>query len=389
MPDQFILFAPPLLGEEEKEEILDTLNSGWITTGPKTKRFENEMAEYIGVKAAVGVFSCTSALHLSLLALDIKTGDEVITPTFSFASTAHVVEWLGATPVFIDIDPRSFNIDVNQIEDKITERTKAIMPVHYGGQPCNMQKVLEIARKQNLFVVEDAAHAVGAEYDGKKIGALGSNFTCFSFYATKNIATAEGGMIVSNDGLKLDLIRKLAMYGISDAREIWGRYSKKGTWEYDVQYLGYKCNMMDIVASLGIHQLRKLDNFIIRREENRAIYDSIFSKIPEIKRPNVSPNIKHAWHLYSILIDFNKLSIDRDDIINILKDKGIGTSVLFKPLHLHSYYKNKYNYKLGEFPVSEYVFKHIINLPISPATTVDDIEYVGNTLKRIIEESRK
>ena len=378
--DTFIPFAPPLLGEEEKQEIIDTLESGWITTGPKTEAFEAAICKYVGCGHAVAVNSCTAALHLCLVAAGIGEGDEVIMSPFTFASTGHVVLYQGARPVFVDIDPATYNIDPDLIEEKITPRTRAIMPVHYGGHPCDMDRIAAIARQHDLLVVEDAAHAIGAEYRGKKVGALG-NLTCFSFYATKNMTTGEGGMVVADDPELAEKMRVLRMYGISDARRIWKRYAPRGSWYYDIAELGFKYNMMDIQAALGLPQLRKLDDFNARRALFAGIYDEVFEDAPAIQRPTVYPEVRSAWHLYPILLDAR---IDRDATIEELKERNIGTSVLFQPLHLHSYYVRELGDQESRFPVAEEVYRRIVCLPISPRASEEEIRYVAKTIRDLV-----
>ena len=379
----FLPFAPPLLGDEEKAELLDSLDSGWITTGPKTEQFEQEFARYVQAKQAVAVSSCTAALHLALLALDIGEGHEVITTTYTFASTAHAVLYVGATPVLVDCDPYTFNIAVDEIESKITDKTRAIIPVHYGGQACPMGEIHAIAKAHGLYVIEDAAHAAGSEYTGQKIGSL-SDVTCFSFYATKNMTTGDGGMATSNNAEVMERIKILSAYGISDARRIWKRYSAVGSWWYDVVDLGYKYNMTDIQAALGIHQLRKLESFIQRREQFAQMYNAAFAPMPEVETPTVMPDAKHAWHLYPILIRTELLTIDRNTFIEELRSANIGTSVLYIPLHLHSYYRDRFGYHPEEFPNALQVYQRIINLPISPKMSEQDVMDVTAAVQRLV-----
>lgn len=378
--DHFIPFAPPLIGDEEKNEILDTLESGWITTGPKTEAFEQAVCAYLGVEYAIAVNSCTAALHLSLVAAGISEGDEVIMSPYTFASTGHVACYLGARPVFVDIDPRTYNLDPAQIEDKLSANTRAIIPVHYGGHPCDMQAIQALARDRDLVVVEDAAHAIGAEYQGKKIGALG-NLTCFSFYATKNMTTGEGGMIVTSDEQLAERLRVLSMYGISDARRIWKRHAPKGSWVYDIAELGFKCNMMDIQASLGLPQLKKLDGFIERRTHFSTIFNEVLGDVVGLQLPTVLADVKSAWHLYPVLVPEK---CDRDALIEELKTHNIGTSVLFQPLHLHSYYEKLLGEQEGHFPVAESVYRRVVCLPISPKASEEDIEYVAETVRELV-----
>ncbi len=403
--DHFISFSPPLIGREEINEVVDTLTSEWITTGPKTKKFEQMFADYIGVKDAVAVSSCTSALHLAIIILGVKENDEIITTPFTFVSTAHVILYQRAFPVFMDIENKTYNIDCKAVESFLKEckfnklirkpinpRTGrpvvGMIPVHYAGQPCEMDRLLDLAKKYNLFIVEDAAHAAGAEYKGNKIGSLG-DIGCFSFYATKNITTGEGGMLTTNSRDIAKQLRILAMYGISDARNIWKRYSSKGSWDYDIQFLGLKCNFTDIQASLGIHQLRKLDSFIERRNYYASIYDTEFRDINGLQIPFSRKDCRHARHLYPLLVDNSKFKIDRNQLIEMLRENNIGTSVLFKPLHLHSYYRDKFNLKKGSYPVAEFVFYRLVNLPISPKITEKEIRYIAKIIKYILTKERK
>ncbi|OFW11427.1 MAG: UDP-4-amino-4,6-dideoxy-N-acetyl-beta-L-altrosamine transaminase [Acidobacteria bacterium RIFCSPLOWO2_02_FULL_67_36] len=385
---EFLPFAPPLIGAEEKAELLDTLDSGWITKGPKTERFEQEFAAYVGAKHAVGLHSCTAALHLALIALGIGEGDEVITTTFTFASTGHAIQYVGATPVFLDCDRRTFNIAVDEIQSRITGRTRAIIPVHYGGQACLMDEIRAIAKARNLYVIEDAAHAAGSEYKGRKVGTL-SDVTCFSFYATKNMTTGEGGMATSDDPEVIERIKVLSMYGISDARRIWQRYAPKGSWWYDIVELGYKYNMMDLQAALGIPQLCKLDGFNERRRHFAEMYNTAFADLPEIEVPEMLPYVKHAWHLYPILIRPERLTIDRNAFIEELRSENIGTSVLWIPLHMHSYYRNRFGYRPGDFPNALHIYERIINLPISPRMNDNDVLDVIGAIRRIIDRHRR
>ncbi len=388
--EHFLPFSPPLIGEEEKREMLDTLDSGWITTGPKTERFESLMCQYTGAKHALGVNSGTSALHLALIACDVGEGDEVIIPTYTFASTGHVVLYQKAKPVMVDVDPVTYNMSPSAVEAAITPKTKAILPVHFGGLSCDLDAIYDIARRHKLAVVEDAAHAVGTQYKGRKIGSFGT-LTCFSFYATKNMTTGEGGMVVCNDDQLAEKMRVMSMYGISDARRIWKRYAPRGNWFYDISYLGYKYNMMDIQASLGIHQLAKLDTFIQKRTHFAHMYNDAFAHYEEITPPFLpSPQEgKHSHHLYPILLDTQRLTIDRDAFIEELKEYNIGTSVLFIPLHLHSFYKETLNHKEGDFPVSENTFERTIALPISPKMSDADVQDVIGAVGDIIAKHRK
>lgn len=387
--EEFLPFAPPLIGEEEKREMLDTLDSGWITTGPKTERFEGLFRDYVGAKHALALYSGTAALHLAVVASDIGPGDEVIVPTYTFASTAHVVLHAGATPVLVDVDPATCNVTADLIAAAVTERTKAVIPVHFGGDPCELAAIQQVADSHNLKVIEDAAHAAGSTYHGKKIGGHGG-IACFSFYATKNMTTGEGGMLVCDNDEIAERARILSMYGIHDARRIWKRYAPRGSWFYDIAEIGYKCNMMDIQASLGIHQLAKLDGFISRRASFARRYSEAFAEVPEIwTPPHPPPERGHAWHLYPIRINPELLKIGRDDFIERLKEENIGVSVLFRPLHLHTAYKKTLGDMTGRFPVAESVFERTISLPISPAMRDADVESVIAAVRHIVQENRR
>lgn len=379
---RFINFSLPQIDEQEEKEVLDTLRSGWLTTGPKTKKFESMIAEYTGAKHCVALNSCTGALHLCLKALGIKEGDEVITTPVTWPATANVIVHCGATPVFADIEKESLNIDPNEIEKKITKNTKAIIPVHMAGQPCDMDKIEKIAKKHKLVIIEDAAHAIGAEYKKKKIGSI-SRATCFSFYPIKNITTGEGGAVVTDDEDLAEKIRLLSLHGVSS--DAWKRYSQEGCKDHcDVLLPGFKYNMTDIQASLGIHQIKKLDNFIKIRKEIAETYNSCFGDIPTITIPGiVSYPIKHAWHLYIIKLNLDKLRIGRDKFMQALKAENVGCGIHFRSLHIQEYYKKRFNFKAGDFPNANDISDRIISLPIYPKLTKGDVTYVTKILEKL------
>jgi dTDP-4-amino-4,6-dideoxygalactose transaminase len=384
---EFVSFAPPSIGPEESREVLDCLASGWLTTGPRTQQFEKDFAAHCGAPHAVAVSSCTAAMHLALVALGIGPDDEVIVPTYTFASTAHAVLYVRARPVFVDSDPATFNLDPARVEAAVTPRTRAIMPVHYAGLPCDMAALDAIAARHGLAIVEDAAHAAGAGIGDARIGSRG-NMACFSFYSTKNMTTAEGGMITLADGDLAARLRVLAMYGISDARRIWanryGKGAEPASWIYDVQALGFKYNMTDIQAALGIHQLRKLDRFIERRAHFARLYTAGFRDLEAIAVPRGGDGLRHAWHLYSILLRPELLTIDRDRFMEELKAENVGASVLFRPLHLHSLYQQTLGYGDGDFPVAEDLFRRTLSLPMSPRMSDDDVLDVIAAVRRIV-----
>jgi dTDP-4-amino-4,6-dideoxygalactose transaminase len=394
MRKTFLPFSLPTIGEEEIAEVTHSLRSGWITTGPKTKRFEEAFRKYVGAEHAIAVSSCTAGLHIALTALDIGPGDEVIVPTLTFCSSANVVVHLGARPVLVDVG-EDFNVTPEAIEGAITPKTRAIMPVHYSGQACDLEAIYAIAARHNLPVVEDAAHAVGATYRGHKIGSDNLqpstfNFqrvTVFSFYPTKNMTTGEGGMITTDDDELAERMRLLSLHGMS--RDAWKRYTSTGSWYYEVVLPGYKDNMTDIQAALGIHQLRKLDGFIATRQRYARLYDQAFGDLPEIETPVTHPERNHAYHIYVIRLNLERLTIDRAQFIEELKALNIGTSVHFIPVHLHPFYRETFGYRPGDCPVAERIYEQIISLPLFPTMSRDDAQDVIHAVKNVISRHRR
>ncbi|MCH7579439.1 MAG: DegT/DnrJ/EryC1/StrS family aminotransferase [Chloroflexi bacterium] len=384
--EPFLPFAQPGIGQEEIDEVVDTLKSGWLTGGPKVKAFEEGIREVAGADYAVALSSCTAGMHLALLALDIGPGDEVITTPLTFAATVNVILHVGATPVLADVADDDHNIDLAQIEAKITSRTKAIMPMHYGGQPCQMDELLALARKHGLRIVEDAAHALGARYRGRPIGAI-SDASVFSFYPIKPITTGQGGMLTTNNQDLADRVRLLSLHGLS--KNAWNRYSEKGSAEYQVLAPGFNYAMTDIQAAIGIHQVRKLASFQQRRAEIAGRYDALFAGLPEITRPFVRDDIEHAWHLYPIRLQLDRLRIGRDEFISELRERGIGTSVHFIPIHLHPYYREALNLGPGDFPIAERIYEGLISLPIYPRMEDSDVERVAAAVCEIAEAARR
>jgi dTDP-4-amino-4,6-dideoxygalactose transaminase len=338
----FLPFHVPDIGEDEIQGVVDTLRSGWLTTGPKTKQFEEDFARYVGSRYAVAVNSCTAALHLALEAVGVTAGDEVILPTMTFAATAEVVRYLNATPVLVDCREDTLNIDPEQIEKVVTSKTKAIIPVHFAGHPCEMETILEIAKTHKLTVIEDAAHALPTRVQGKMVGAIG-DISCFSFYATKTITTGEGGMATTENREWAERMRMMSLHGIS--KDAWKRYTAEGSWYYEILAPGYKYNLTDIAAAIGIQQLKKCDAFWRRRQQYAALYREAFTDIPGIIIPPMVEDGQHAWHLYVIQLQLERLRIDRNTFIEILKQQNIGTSVHFIPLHLHPYYRDSFGHR--------------------------------------------
>jgi len=374
---KFLPYFRPSIGKAEIEEVVDTLDSGWLTMGPKTLEFEGLVAEYTGAKHAIAVNSCTAALHLSLIALGIGKGDEVITTPFTFAATGNVIIHAGARPVFVDIDRATYNIDSEKVERAITKRTRAIMPVHYAGQACDIRTINRVAEKHHLFTIEDAAHAIGAEYEGKKIGTF-ADATCFSFYVTKNMTTGEGGAITTDNDTLADKLRILRLHGIS--RDAWKRYTSAGDWYYEIEECGWKYNMTDMQAALGIQQIKRLDEFIAIRREYAQIYTEELSKISGVITPYEMPNTKHVYHLYPILLS----SYDRKKFIEQMRERNIGCSVHFIPLHLHPFYRRTFKFRKGDFPDSEWVYEREVSLPLYPNMTKRDLRYVINAVADVL-----
>lgn len=381
----FIPYYVPSIGEDEIREVVDSLRSGWITTGPKVKRFEDDFARYVGAEHAIAVSSCTAALHIALVAQDIGPGDEVIVPTLTFCATANVVVHRGARPIIVDTDEHG-HISLEDVERAITPRTRAVVPVHYAGQPCDLDQIAALASCRKIAVIEDAAHAAGAEYDNRKIGAH-SPAVAFSFYATKNMTTGEGGMITTNDDRLADRMRLLALHGMS--RTAWKRYTAGGSWYYEILEPGYKANMTDIQAALGIHQLRRLDTFTRRRRDIARRYHNAFDSLPELKLPVELPNRTHVYHLYAVQLNLRRLRIDRAQFIAELQNAGIGASVHFIPLHRHPFYRAAFGYSPGEFPSAERLYGGLLSLPLYPAMSEEDVEHVIDAVRGTIRAHRR
>lgn len=383
--EHFLPFSPPCIGEEEIAEVVDTLRSQWITTGPKTKRFETEFGEYIGAPAALALNSCTAGLHTALVALGIGAGDEVITTPMTFAASANVIEHVGARTVFVDVEPDTLNIDPAQIERAVTNRTAAIIVVHYTGHPADMAPIREVAERRGIPIIEDAAHALPASYHGRKIGS-GSNLVAFSFYATKNLTTAEGGMLTGDSEL-IDRARVISLHGMS--RDAWKRYEKGGSWQYEVLLPGFKYNMTDVQAAIGLQQLRKLDRMQAAREAVVAQYREAFANEPALELPEPRRDVGHAWHVYMIRLRLEMLRIDRAQFIRELTARNIGTSVHFIPVHLHPYYRDKYDLKPMDLPNAYTNHERQLSLPLHPQLSEQDVADVSEAVHDVIETFRR
>jgi dTDP-4-amino-4,6-dideoxygalactose transaminase len=377
----FLPFAVPSLGEEEEQEVLDTLRSGWLTTGHKTRRFEDACRSYLGVDHAVAMASCTGALHVALAAVGIGPGDEVVTTPISWPATANVILHLGAKPVFVDVEPDTLNIDVSLIAAAIGPRTKAILPVHMAGQSCDLDPLLAVAREHGLRVVEDAAHAFGADYRTRKIGQI-SDATAFSFYPTKNLTTIEGGLLATNDEELADRARILSLHGIS--KDAWKRYAATGSPHWQLVEPGFKYNMTDVQASVGLHQLPRFEGFLARRAEIVARYDAALADVPAIQRLSRRSYGRHVNHLYIVLLDRRHTDIERDDFIQALRSEGIGTGVHFVSMHLQPYYRETFGYRPDSFPVAADVSERIVSLPLYPAMSDRDVDDVIRAVRKIV-----
>jgi dTDP-4-amino-4,6-dideoxygalactose transaminase len=380
MRESFLIFGSPLIGEEEIAEVVDSLRSGWVGTGPKVQRFERMLSEYIDVPYCRCVSSCTAALILSLQVLGIGPGDEVLVPAMTFVASANAVEHAGATPVLVDSVPRTGMIDLDAAEAAITARTRAIMPVHLAGRPVDMDRLAELRDRQQLQVIEDAAHAIGAQWRGRKIGAFG-NVTAFSFYVTKNISTIEGGALVTEDAEIAAEVERLALHGLSLGA--WQRFSDIGFRHYEVVRPGFKYNMTDVQAGLGLHQLPQLDGWIERRAELWERYDERLAGLPLQTPPPPEPETKHARHLYQVLVQADA-PLSRDELLDALTARNIGTGVHYRGVHLHPFYRDKYNLQPADFPVATAISDRTLSLPLSPKVTDADQEDVADALTALL-----
>lgn len=389
MRSEFLVFGSPKIDEEEIAEVVATLRSGWIGMGPRTLQFEREFAAYVGAKHAIAVNSCTAALHLGLIAAGVGPGDEVITTPLTFAASANVIVHQGATPVFVDVDRRTQNIDPARVAEKITPRTKALLPIDMLGRPADLDPLMKLARAHGLKVIEDAAHAAEARYRGRHVGTI-ADFTAFSFYATKNITTGEGGMLTTDDDAAAERLRILRLHGIS--KDAWKRYSAEGFTPYETIEPGFKYNMLDITAALGLHQLRRVEDNLKTRERYVALYNEAFAELPGVLVPAlepVGPGDRHAQHLYPLLLDLDRPALDRAGFLTALHERKIGTGIHFTALHLHHYYRERFGYRRGDFPEAEFISDRTVSLPLSPAMTEQDVEDVIEAVTEVITAHRR
>ncbi|GBR75386.1 UDP-4-amino-4,6-dideoxy-N-acetyl-beta-L-altrosamine transaminase [Candidatus Termititenax persephonae] len=381
MRDTFLVFGSPRLEDDDIQAVTEVLKSGWLGTGPQVKQFETDFQNYIGSRHAMALNSCTAGLHLSMVVLGLEAGDEVITTPLTFCATANSIIHAGGRPVFVDIDRETLNIDADKIEAAITPRTKAILPVHFAGRPCAMDKIMAIAARHKLTVIEDCAHAIEAEYHGRHVGTFGT-LGCFSFYVTKNVVTGEGGMVTTDNEAYADKIKMYGLHGMS--RDAWKRFSDEGFKHYQVMFPGFKYNMMDIQAALGIQQLQKVEKFYRRRQEIWDAYNQRLSGLPLFLPAPFEPETKHALHLYTVLLDTDRVKITRDALLNALIKENIGTGVHYTALHLHPYYRESFGYQEGDFPQAEYVAERVLSLPLSAKLTAQDVDDVVKALEKIL-----
>lgn len=379
-------FHRPRVEDDEIAEVVDALRGGWLTTGPRCRRFEEELAHYVGAKHAVAVNSATAALHLALDAIGLRAGDEVIVPTYTFTASAEVVLYFGARPVLVDVDRRTLNVDPAAVEAAVTKRTRAIVAVDMGGVPCDYDALREIAARRGLVIVDDAAHAIPSRYKGRMIGSV-ADLTAFSFYVTKPLATGEGGMLLTDDDGYAERARTMRLHGMS--RDAWKRYTAEGSWYYEVVAPGFKYNLTDIAAALGLRQLAKQDRFRAERARIAVRYDLAFRDLPEVKIPFVPDDVETSWHLYILRLNLDHLSVDRARVIEALAAENIGTSVHFIPLHLHPWYREEYGFVPDSFPVAFGEYRRAISLPIFPGMTDADVDDVIAAVQKVVRHYRR
>lgn len=379
--DDFLVFGSPAIEEDEVKEVVDSIRSGWLGTGPKVHKFEEMFKKYKGVKHAMALNSCTAGLHMALLAVGVQPGDEVITTPMTFCATANVIIHAGATPVFADCEKDTMNIAPEEIRKKITPRTRAIMPVHFAGRPCKMDEIMAIADKHGLKVIEDCAHAIETEYKGKKAGTFG-DIGCFSFYVTKNIITGEGGMDITNNDDFADRIKICSLHGMS--KDAWKRFADKGYKHYQVVYPGFKYNMMDIQAAIGMHQLPRIERYSKRRKEIWERYNKAFQDLPAFIPAKIEKGTRHSLHLYTLLVDLERIKVSRDTVLEALTKENIGIGVHYLAVHLQPFYIEKFGFKRGDYPNAEFISDRTVSIPISAKLTDKDVQDVINAVRKVL-----
>lgn len=380
--DRFLIFGSPVIEEAEINEVVASMKTGWLGTGPKVARFEKEFAVFKNVKYSAALNSCTASLHLSILAAGIKPGDEVITTAMTFCATVNAIIHAGAVPVLVDVEPGTMNIDASRIESKISNRTRVILPVHFAGRPCDMDTIMDIAGRYNLKVIEDCAHAIETKYKGKETGTFG-DFGCFSFYVTKNIVTGEGGMVISNNEEDIARIKILGLHGMS--KDAWSRFGDEGYKHYYVVDCGFKYNMMDIQAAIGIHQLKRIEEYRQRRKEIWERYNEAFKYLPIVLPSPPVPDTRHAYHLYTILIDEGKTGISRDVFLDAMTRENIGVGVHYLSIPEHPYYQKAFGWRPEDYPNAMRIGRQTVSLPMSAKLTDEDVEDVIEAVKKVLE----
>ncbi len=380
----YLVFGSPQLLEPEIEEVIATLRSAWIGTGPKVARFEEEFAAYVGTPHAAALGSCTAALHLALVTMGLEPGDEVIVPAMTFAATANVVVHAGGIPVFADVDRASLCIDPADVERRITPRTRAIIPVHFAGRACAMGPLTDLARRHELQIVEDCAHAIETLWHGRHAGTIG-DVGAFSFYVTKNVVTGEGGMLITSDAARAARVKTLGLHGMS--ADAWKRFSDQGYKHYEVVEPGYKYNLTDMAASLGIHQLERVEDNLQRRNDVWSRYDSAFADLPLVLPAPEEPDTRHGRHLYTPMLDLERVAIDRDGVLAALHARKIGSGVHYRALHLHEYYRKRFGYAPGDLPNAEWISERTFSLPMSPKLTDDDVDDVIHAVTGVLDQA--
>lgn len=379
-PEEFLTFGSPVISEDEVAAVSAVLRSGWLGKGPRVQMFEQAFAEYKNARYAVAVSSCTAALHMSLIAAGIGPGDEVITSSFTFCATVNAIIYCGATPVLIDVDPSTMNMDTRLLEDAVTDRTRAVMPVHFAGRPCEMGDIRRTARKHGLVIIEDCAHAVEAQYRGKHCGTLG-DFGCFSFYVTKSITTGEGGMVLTRTREQLEKIRRLSLHGLST--DAWQRYGSSGYKHYEVLDVGFKYNMTDMQAALGLGQLAKVQTHWERRLALWLRYDALLSGLP-LTLPSKPPvTVRHGYHLYTVLVDKSRIGIDRDEFVSRLMQAGIGTGIHYRSIPEHRVYRQRFEWEPSDYPNALRIGQRTVSLPLSAGMTEADVDRVVDAIRQI------
>jgi dTDP-4-amino-4,6-dideoxygalactose transaminase len=379
-------FHRPSIGREEIDEVVRTLESGWLTTGPRTAQFEEEFRAYVDAPHALAVNSCTAGLHLALAALEMGPGDEVITTPLTFCATVNVILQTGATPVLADVGADG-NIDPRVVAERVTQRTRAILPVHLAGLPCDMDPLWDLARERGLRVVEDCAHAVGAHYHGQPIGAGPSDAAAFSFYATKNLTTGEGGMVTTHDAKLAEAMKILCLHGIS--KDAWNRYTDRGHWYYEVLASGFKYNLSDIQSAIGIHQLRKLEAFTAKRARYAALYGELLGGVEELELPPQKNDCRHAWHIYMLRLNLDRLAGTRDEFITGLKERGVSASVHFIPIPLHPFFAPYAGRPENQCPRAMELYPRLVSLPLYPGMEEAEVEYVAECAREVARALRK